>query len=96
MKLFVIDSTNTQTQILGTFAKWWPKAWTRQFWIDGIKNETDGKWYYYSYKKTPAFENLLWYKGGKGNCLAASSTDVPFKVIGFNCSGSVIPVCEYY
>lgn len=97
MKLAGIESAGMQAQLFSVLLKWWPERHSVSLWIDGIKDTYDGKWYYYSYKKTPAFPDLIWVNNAakERGCLAAVSTDTVFKVAGYNCSGEHIPICEF-
>lgn len=98
MKLFVIESANTQTQFLNILAKWWSKTTITELWIDGERDVSDGNWYYYSYEKTHAFADLIWMNRsatGSG-CLEVSNARETFKVTGENCSSKRFPICEFY
>lgn len=59
MKLFVIDSANTQTALFKYLFPTYSSVDTI-FRVDGTRDETDGNWYYYSYGKTSAFAGLDW------------------------------------
>lgn len=60
MKLLVINSTVVQSKLFDTLTKA-VRGIPVAFRIDGLRNEKgDGKWYFYSYGKTPAFPGLAW------------------------------------
>lgn len=95
-KLMVFETEFTQKQIFNALLHWWSKPKEISLWVDGIKNLTDGNWYYHSYMKTPVSNDLLWIGGAASatGCLVAASSDEPFKVAGHNCSSMHYPICE--
>jgi hypothetical protein len=58
MKLFQIDSTAVQDALFDIMEVDLD-GFQAYFRIDGLK-EKDGKWYYYSYGRKPAFSELDW------------------------------------
>lgn len=59
MKLFVIDTASTQSALFTYLEPKYPE-FDVYFRVDGIRDETDGNWYYYSYGKSSAFTGLDW------------------------------------
>lgn len=98
MKLFVIDSTDAQKELFKYSSILFGNGNWVIIWVDGVK-EADGKWYYYSYGKTPAWSGLAWRvnaKKAKG-CLAATDYYVyDYLMDGFACDGTCQYACELF
>lgn len=62
MQLFQIDSATTQTAIFQVMYDLLTSGgYNYAFRVDGMRDTTDLKWYYYSYGKAAAFAGLKWY-----------------------------------
>jgi hypothetical protein len=63
MKLFQIDSDDTQTAIFAVLeANLGSQGYNYAFRVDGLRDTSDGQWYYHnSGSPEPAFSNLKWY-----------------------------------
>lgn len=98
MKLFVIDTVNTQTQLFDSLAIRWPTpSSVATFHIDGVKDASNGKWYYYSNgTKTLATTDLIWKNNATSDtgCLITLRVDTGFKVAGVDCSTQLVYICE--
>ena len=58
MKLFQITDATTQNQIVTSMQTIYGASIT--FRMDGLRDTSDGNWYYNSYGKTPVFSGLWW------------------------------------
>jgi hypothetical protein len=62
-KLFQIDSNETQQALFFAMSTWWTNVGSN-FYIDGMRDKTDGKWYYFgSGDKFPVYSGLEWING---------------------------------
>lgn len=96
----MIEDTNTQSQLNRTLKNVWPDGSGVLLWIDGVKDVSDNKWYYYSSgSKTPASTDLNWFRGAaiESGCLLTSGVDsISFRAGGKRCAYQGLSVvCEY-
>lgn len=100
MKLFTIDSAETQTSLLDYLQPNFSSI-EIYFRVDGIKDETDGKWYYYSNGKTLAFSGLDWLVSADTlsgrNTMVVTNTKIDWimKVDGVDASSEFPFICEF-
>lgn len=105
MKLFQIDSLELQSVL---FAYMEPQLEGYDFMIrvDGLRDTTDNKWYYYSNGKAPAFGGLEWINGPDVltgfDSMMITNMQYPqskiiqtFKVDGISAELQIPIACEY-
>lgn len=94
MKLYVIDSTDTQNEIFRIVKLLFGTGGWHIIWVDGIKDATG--WFYYSYGKKAAWTGLKWQTSAakaKG-CVAVTDYFGPYNIDGFPCDGGCTYACE--
>lgn len=102
MKLFTIDSPDSQNSIFTILASKYGYQGNDTIWIDGVRDLSDKKWYSMSSgKKVPIYKDLAWVTSSNTNatrdCLMATNRARKggFKVDGGVCSMRKHFVCEF-
>lgn len=104
MKLFVLDSEETQTSLFNELFDLLDK-YSMTFRVDGVQDDEDGLWYYDD-GKTPASSDLSWRVSSDPfldwNTLVVTNTAFPLKVylptytIDMVPAGKTCPfICEF-
>lgn len=95
LKFFRIESSFIQTEASNALNKWFPAE--SALFIDGVRDTSDGNWYYLSYSKALVPNELTWTLGAacSTGCLSFRRIKNYWQAEGTDCGGVSNAVCEY-
>lgn len=102
MMLYVIETVDDQSGLFDVLTDNFGSQGDDSIWIDGMRNNNDRKWYYYSQgEPSKAFTGLAWVSSAttsiNKDCLLATNVAYSgsFKIDGGICSAYKNFVCEF-